>query len=251
MKKAIASNHSRSFSLGLFATLALAATSFGQAVITTGDGNGADTYVSNDSNRGPTYVAGLDAALNQRVYWDVRAKLTMLRFDVSDFVPGSLTDASLSLDFTSSNRTRTWTVYGLADSSLDNWDEASTNYNNAPGFQAADPGQYAFDETVWTSLGTWNIAAGAGVQTSDPVALNMDAFLTGNDNGLVSFLFVNDTDSNADWWMRSKEGAATEGLAPTLTLPNAQIVPEPSTYAVLFGTVALLGAVYFRRRKNA
>lgn len=251
MNKTVASLSSRRLLLTLGATVAFAATSFGQATITTAAGQGADTYLPNDANRGPTHVGGLEGAVNQRVYWDVRSRLTMLRFDVSPFTAESLTDATVSLDFTASNRTRTWTVWGLTDESLDAWDEAATNYNNAPAFESAPLGQYAFDTSAWTELGTWNINAATGAQTSDPVALNLDTFLTGNTNGLATLLFVNSTDTNADWWMRSKEGAVDAGFAPTLNLPDAQVIPEPSTYAAIFGALALVGTCYIRRRKNS
>lgn len=249
MKTSISSQFGR-LVVALGASLAFAAASYGQAVITTGHGDGADTFLSNDANSGPTVVHGGDAGLNMRAITDSRARVILLRFDVSDFVAGSLTDATLTLNFTASNRTRTWNVFGLTDQGLDGWLEGETNYNNGPGILPATLGNYAIDGAAWSTLGTFGVQAGTGQQTTNPVSLNLDTFLTGNTNGYASLLlaFPSGTDTNPDWTVTSKEGAAL--LAPTLNLPNAQAVPEPSTYAVIFGIVALSGAFYFRRRKS-
>lgn len=249
MKTSISSSFGRLL-CAMGASAAFAVTSFGQAVITTGHGDGADTYLSNDSNSGPTIVHGGDTGLNMRAITDLRARVVLLRFDVSDFVAASLTDATLTLNFTASNRTRTWNVFGLADEGLDGWLEGATNYDNGPGILPATLGNYAIDGTAWSNLGTFAVQSGTGQQTTDPVSLNLDAFLTGNTNGYASLLlaFPSGTDTNPDWTITSKEGNAL--LAPTLDLPSAQAIPEPSTYAMIFGVVALAGSFYFRRRKN-
>jgi hypothetical protein len=251
MKNLLSSVPSRCLLVAFGATVAFAATSFGQAIITTAHGNGADTYLSNDANAGPTVIHGGAGAMNVRAITNSRARTMLLRFDVSDFVAESLTGATLTLNFTATNRARTWDVLGLTDGNLSNWLESETNYNNAPGMLAADLGNYAVDTSVWSSLGTFAVSTTLGQQTSNTVSLNLDSFLTGNTNGLVSLLlvFAPGTDTNPDWWVTSKEGNPL--LAPTLNMPNAQIIPEPSTYAAIFGALALLGAVYFRRRKNS
>lgn len=220
-----------------------------QVSITPALGNGADTFLSNDSNAGPSVVHGASAGLNLRGLDGARARTILIRFDVGDYTPESLTNATLALDFTASNRGRTWTVYGLADASLADWDEATTSYSNAPGLLAADPGNTSIDPEAWTNLGGFAVVGGTGVQTTSTVSLNLDNYLTENTTGLVSFLFYfASTDSNPDWSVSSKEGA---GTAPTLNLPDAQIIPEPSTYTMIFGALALVGAIVRRRlRKN-
>lgn len=250
MKYSLSSHFGRLLLCAMGASMGFAAASFGQAVITTAHGDGADTYLSNDGNSGPTVVHGGDTALNMRAITDLRARVMLLRFDVSNFVAGSLTEATLTLNFTASNRTRTWNAFGLTDQSLDGWLEGDTNYDNGPGILPATLGNYAIDEAAWSNLGTFAVQSGTGQQTTDPVSLNLDAFLTGNTNGYASLLlaFPSGTDTNPDWWVTSKEGNGL--LAPTLSLPNAEAIPEPSTYAVIFGVVALSGAFYFRRLKN-
>lgn len=239
---------SRRLLIAFGASIAFAAISYGQAVITTGDGNGADTYLTNDANSGPDAVHGESASLNLRGFDGVRARTILIRFDVSDYVPESLTNGTISLNFTASNRDRSWTVYGLTDDSVANWEEATTSYSNAPGILPADPGFTGIDTNAWSDLGSFGVTSGTGVQTTDPVTLDLDGYLTGNSTGLASFLFhFTSGDSNPDWFVSSKEG----DIAPALNLPDAQLVPEPSTYAAIFGVAALLGALYFRRKKNS
>lgn len=232
-------------------SVAFASVSFGQATLTTFEGAGADTYLSNDSNSGAGVVHGSDGAMNVRAITDSRARLTLLRFDVSEYLAESLTEATVTVNFTMATRSRTWDVFGLAAENLDSWLESETNYSNGPGILSATSGNYAIDATAWSALGTFGVQASSGQQTTDVVSLNLDSFLTADTNGSVSLLFSFQpgTDTNPDWWMTSKEGDAA--LAPTLNLPNAQLIPEPSTYAAIFGLFALGGAVYLRRRKQS
>ncbi|TVR51421.1 MAG: PEP-CTERM sorting domain-containing protein [Puniceicoccaceae bacterium] len=228
----------------LFATASLSA----QAVISTAQGNGADTFLSNDSQHGPTVVHGAAGSLSLRAFTDVRARVIMLRFDVSNYIAESLIEGTITMNFTWATRARTWNVYGLMDESLGDWIENETNYNNAPGILPASLGNYAIDESVWAPIGTFAVTADTGLQTTNVTDLNLDDLLTGNESGLVTLLFAfpSGGDSNPDWAITSKEG--DPALAPTLNVPNA--IPEPSTYALLAGLTALIGAIYFRRRKS-
>src|SRR6185503_13281526 len=57
--------------------------------LTTADGSGADSFVSNDGNQSATSVHGGDGSLAIPNYDTVRAKATYFRFDLSD-VTGDL-----------------------------------------------------------------------------------------------------------------------------------------------------------------
>ncbi len=219
----------------------------GGATLTTEFGAGADTFLSNDTNAGPTVVHGGAGAMNVRAINDSRARIILVRFDVSELVPSTLTNATLTLNLTTATRARDWNVFGSSDPVVNAWDELTTNYENAPGILPADLGNYNIDTTVWENLGTFNIQAATGQQTSDTGSLNLDDLLTGNTDGMVSLLlaFPSGTDTNPDWWVTSKEGDPL--LAPTLNLPDAQVIPEPSTYAAIFGALALLGVLCLRR----
>jgi hypothetical protein len=226
-----------------------------EVIVTTADGNGADTLLSNDSQNASSHadaVHGSETTMFYRILADARMRMPYFRFDISS-VSGDLSGATLTLELTlnNGNRVRTLTVWGLVDGDGDLWDEATTSYDDAPGIlQPADggvdyeSGNYSLDPAMVTNLGTITTPAGIGLMSSTTVNLNLDAFLAADTNGHVSFLFTGGSDSNAQFSFATKENT-TEGITfPTLTLPNA--VPEPGTI-VLLAMGALLLLVYWRR----
>lgn len=105
------------------------------------------------------------------------------------------------------------------DETLDNWDEATICYSNAPGLLPAAIAAYAIDTVKMQKLGTISITATASAETSVPTDLNLDSFLAKDTNKLVTFLVIPDTsDSTATWYVSSKESTASP---PVLTVPNA------------------------------
>jgi len=110
-----------------------------EMVFSTAVGNGADTCLENDGqggNHGPDSVHGTDGSIPIRNYGGVRQKFGYIRFDLTG-IAGDLSGATLSITVNISNRNKNWLIYGLADESLDDWDEATTSYSNAPGMLPA------------------------------------------------------------------------------------------------------------------
>ncbi|MBB5353123.1 hypothetical protein HNR46_003376 [Haloferula luteola] len=198
--------------------------------VPTSYGSGADTYLSNDSNSGPTVVHG-NGTLNLR-YWEAtRSRQVLLRYDLGGLeAAADRTSATLSLTFTRSNRGRTVKIYGLRDESLDSWDEATTSYSNAPGALTAATGLFSYDlydgttnpSGAWELLGTFVVSNGAVPykDTSNVDTLPLDSFLASDTNNLISFLVVWDGDNAPDWDIASKENATTT-YHPLINLPNA------------------------------
>jgi hypothetical protein len=188
---------------------------------TTAVGKGADTTLENDAqsgNHGPASLHGTEASLTVRRFDGTRQKMLYLRWDLSS-TGGHLAQATLTFNVTSTaNRARVWAIYGLTDETLDNWDEATICYNNAPGMLPAAIAAYAIDPAKLRRLCTMNVGATAGIYTStvDP---NMDKFLSEDTNGLVSFLVIpNTTDTTATWYVSSKEATTlAPNLVPTIT----------------------------------
>ena len=219
--------------------------------VTTAAGSGADTFLSNDGqggDYGPDSLHGTQEGFEVRTAWDVRMKIGYLRFDLSG-ISGDMSGATLGLYLTSGKRDRTLSIYGLSNESLDNWDEATISYNNAPGMIANPPtplAQYAINADL-TKVADLPVTTAVGLHESDVSAL-MDTFLANNTNDMATFVVIYETtsaDTNPDWWFATKESVAANPtlMAPTLTLPNA--IPEPVTLALLgLGSVVLL-----RRRK--
>jgi hypothetical protein len=200
-----------------------------EVVRTTADGNGADTYLSNDGQGGdfgPDSIHGADTSLRAfRQLADTRSKTGYIRFDVGDLA-GDMTVATLTFDATFlKGSAKTVDVYGLIDGDDDFWDESTLTYNTAPGVLAATLGNYTLDTSKVTLLGTIT-TPGAGEPypvsfSSNPAELPLESFLEADTNGLVTFLFIG-TDNEGE--VASKEHETFN--APTLTLPYAVIGPK-------------------------
>ena len=192
--------------------------------VTTADGNGADTYLSNDGqggNYGPDSVHGTDGSLRAfRQLAGVRSKAGFIRFDLST-VAGDMSDATLTFEATFlKGSAKTVEVYGLTDGNGDFWDESTITYNTAPGVLPAALGNCTLDTAMVTLLGTITTPAAGGTYpvsfSSNPSDLPLTSFLDADTNKLVTFLFIG-TDNEGE--IASKEHETFN--APTLTLPNA------------------------------
>ncbi len=202
-------------------------------VVTTADGNGADTYVTNDETNDAESIMGAEPSLQVRNYAGVQVRIAYLRFDISAvqvdndrYIGGDLSEATMTLNISGTQQANV-TIYGLNDGANDYWNEATMSYINAPGIlyvpateiDGVPPGYYALDTGKITRLGSFPMAG--GLATSDPAALNLDTFLNLDTNKLITFLIVLEkSDSAADWRVTTKESATPE-LAPAMTFPNA------------------------------
>lgn len=211
------------------AVMAMPLVSRAGVVVTTTNGLGADTYLSDDgqTGQGPASTHGTETGFQHRVYSGVRMKVLYLRFNK----PTNLINyasSTLKINFTGANRSRTCTVYGLNDGDVgETWDESSVSYSNAPGIVWTSGTALAsyplIDSNRMTALGTWQWQNVTGQQTSDPSTLNLAPFLAADKDGLVTFLFVTTSDSAQSYFGTCKEAA--NGLEPVLTMPNAVVDP--------------------------
>ena len=212
-----------------------------QVIVTTADGDGADTYCPNDNqsggSQGPDSNLGSETRIRAfRQLTDTRSKTGYIRFDISN-VAGDLTEAIMTFASTyQKGGTKTVTVYGVNDGPGDFWDESTITYNTAAGLIPNPPttlGNAVVDPDESEELGTLATpgAEDPGEFSTDISLLNLDSFLAKDTNGLVTFFFQGDDNENE---IASKE--RTDGLIPpTLTLPNATLAarantPAPPTY---------------------
>ncbi len=148
-----------------------------ETVVTTADGNGADTFIGNDSNKGPNNNYGANVDMDIRYLTDTRSHIGYVRWDITSIGGMDPTGAQLRLWITSAENTRDCAVYALNDNVIDdNWGEMSITYNTAPGFLPTDPeanGNYIIDDPKMTYLGTFTIGADDDYVALD-VSINPD-----------------------------------------------------------------------------
>jgi len=209
-------------------------------IITTEDGRGADTYLSNDNQssiatNGPDATHGATTAIpGFRQLANTRSKAAYLRFDIEG-ISGDMSGAILTFAATNlKGAAKTVQVYGVIDGDGDLWDESKVTYNTAAGVISNPPtalGNCVVDTAKATLLGTLNWPAAGGTYpvtiSSSPADLPLTSFLEADRNGLVTFLFVGTDNEGA---IASKEHETFN--PPTLTLPNAGRGPKTSAICV-------------------
>ena len=210
-------------------------------VVSTEDGNGADTYLTNDSQQGPDTNTSAEVRMRAfRQLADTRSKTAYIRFDLTGAAETDLSDSYLTFEATYlKGGAKVVNVYGLMDGDGDSWDESTITYNTAPGILPATLGNCAPDLSMVTLLGTISTPAAGDPYpvrfSSNPTDLPLADFLAADTNKLVTFIFIG---TNNEGEIASKEHETF--MAPTLTM-----VPEPATLALL----GLGGVVLLRRRK--
>lgn len=195
--------------------------------VPTSRGDGADAYLTNDSNRGPTVTHGTKAFLEIKQIPNSRLRIAYLRFDITGLA-GSMNGATISLYGTSVPDDLPLAVYGLHENPVagagEFWDETQINYATASGLDAsAALGTYAFssDTTATALAATTGSGNGWNATVPNPA---LDDFLAADTNGVVTFIVVIDpaaTAKNNALTFSSKEGS----FAPVLTLPYASVPP--------------------------
>ncbi|MBN1816138.1 MAG: PKD domain-containing protein [Sedimentisphaerales bacterium] len=231
------------FLLGFTLFLSLVGSLQAEVIRTTKDPDypGADTYVGNDSQVGPTSNRGGENRMRIRQNNASRSKVSYIRFDINE-VAGNLSGAFLTFETTYAKSSgKNVTVYGLIDETLDFWDEMTIIYNNAPAMLPAADGFYDLDENKVVSLGTFVTPMDAApvLFSTDPASLDMASFLQSDKNGVVTMILVGADDETE---LATKEHATA--TPPTLTMPNASLGgamdPQPANGATVSPDVSQL-----------
>ena len=224
----------------------------------------ADTYLSNDSqtaSTGADDAHGTETSLQLRYGPASRLRMPVVQFDISDLQ--DFTGAAFNFELTQAqNNTRTLSLYGVSESLAASIDESTFSYDDAAFIQQPSEGGPAYNSGNWqfdggtlntftaattlTFLGSFSNAPGSiGLKSFSGTAL--ENFLSANTSGFVTFIIGGPT-AGEIYTIAAKEHATA--LAPTLDLPNAIAVPEPSAFALLAG-IAGMGCVGLRRRRRA
>ena len=116
--------------------------------VTTAMGNGADTYLINDSGPGAGNPQGTGGAIEVRNYDGVRQRIGFVRFDLSAYQGDTISNPTFSITADGLNRDRVVALYGFTNYAYTNastnqsfdWSEKNTLY---PGNAAAVGGASA------------------------------------------------------------------------------------------------------------
>jgi MprA protease rhombosortase-interaction domain-containing protein len=206
--------------------------------IGTAYGVGADAMVSENGGISATSGGNGEAATLDAVWGGASGSANqalLMRFDLSQVVPGSLTGARLDLTAASATTgTRTFMAYGLEQVAAGwDWEESSAQFNSAPGLAFDSNSQtLGIDNTFSATTHPDNpnvlnlgevtvgaIAAGQTVSISNPnlaVFLNLAAYYQDatSKNAVTIILQQVTSASQMSFW--SKEGNAA--LSPRLVI---------------------------------
>ena len=233
--------------MAMVAVIAMAGTASAVTIdITTAYGIGADGSGSEADGTAAVPVdlgdgTGINAALQTQPI--IRQAAVILRFDLSQIVPGSVTSATLRL-VDGGGRTSTINYRGVIEGSPnEGWNEATFTASTAPGIiwdGDAATAMEDFGSTVTTLLGQQYVATVTGqvwTFTSAPLL----TFLNADTDGMVNIVL---TDVSARHYVATKEGTYDP---PTLLLEADLVppIPEPAGLGLL--GVALLA---MRRRRS-
>ena len=196
--------------------------------VTTADGFGADTYLSNDSQNEPQYYPdsthGDETTMKLRNWDNVRLKIPYMRFDISSVKsPGIEIDSAKIALWPLAYKGNSFPViyiYALVGDSYDLWDEMTTCYNNAPGFfPGQELGYYELlDDMILVDSMIVDVDAVApGTGWRDGIAYfqseggdALDDFINNNDtDGLLTFAFIGGNVIDHDYDIASKEDTIT------------------------------------------
>ena len=215
----------------LLCLLSLAGFSFGEYVITTADGNGADAGLSNDSNKHADWYGGGSETVELRNLLNTRAKCAIFRFDLGSGIGGDSAGAVLSIIQSAGTTSRTLNIFGLVNEEEDNWDESSITYDTAPGFT----GPYVYtsndpNAAIYFEEGAWELLGSIDAGTEVPYDLEfsselLDSFIAADTNQMLTLcIYVESTDGRS-FYAAMKESSYDP---PTLTFPNASFATDPS-----------------------
>jgi hypothetical protein len=206
--------------------------------ISTGFGRGADAQVDENGGLSATSSGNGSGATLDAVWGGTGGSTNqaiVLKFDLSQVVPGSVTDARLDLTAADAiSGTHNFMVYGLEqDTSGWDWDESTVEFDGAPGLVFdGNSRTLGIDNTFTTtshpdnpnvlSLGQVSIAsaaAGGTVSLANPnlaAFLNLAAYYQGEESGELVTLILQQTNDATMASFYSKEGDAM--LAPRLVI---------------------------------
>ena len=220
----------------------------------------ADNWVSGASGFRDKHYGGWDqiSVQNGDSNNNEKERVGFFRFDLSPYTGGTISGAELQFLTNSQLVSDDFIIYGISDGGAsENFGEGVTttagdNIETDPSLQTWNNSGYAYGNgdslSDSASFGDLvNLGSMTGVNTGDVTvtfsSAALDTFLNNDGNNIATFLLFNTNGTGNIGGFKSKENGTNTGA--TLTLVP---VPEPSSFALMFGGLALCIAANRRKR---
>ncbi|MCM2369836.1 DNRLRE domain-containing protein [Aporhodopirellula aestuarii] len=168
-------------------------------LITTAQGRGRDAFVWRELSSGyeSDEMLLLKHCVSHRSEWDRKVYVS---FDVESAKELEIDSAELrftlvpsELGYVTRQKDAVCRVYGIVDESLDDWDEQSINWQNAPAnASAAD----AVDPNLTIPLGSFVIPQGIQTGSVGLKSKSIREFIESDTNGVITLIVVRETREN-------------------------------------------------------
>jgi hypothetical protein len=191
-------------------------------------GRGKDAFILSS---GPPDLAhstpGLLQVKNVEKTDSLYQRKSYVTFDLTPIAGQTILDARVEFTliptaFSSRFPDATFAVYGVADGPMDNWDERTIDWDNAP---ANGPGGAGVDLKKAVLLGRFVVEQGVQQGTFGVEGSDLKRFLQSDRNGLVTMIIVRETS-------RAEEKSIIHGFAgrrhPSATPPTLKLVLKAS-----------------------
>ncbi len=214
--------------------------------VSTGFGRGADAYVSENGVGTSAVSGGNGTGSSLDAIWGGSSGTTnqpiVLKFDLAEIVPGSVTNASLQLTAAADiSGSRTFKIFGLEhDASGWDWAESTIQFNGGPGLSWDHDSRTLGVSSTSTNtpniltLGTLTVGSMLAGQSINFNNANLSVFLNlaqyfqdTDESGLVTIILEPTTSSSVASFY-SREGNSL--LAPRLSLQGTAALPGDVNY---------------------
>lgn len=237
-------NHHRLLSMGLVALPLILASQSAQAasIVASHDNfvlNSQSGTVQSSGGTGETLVVK-DASNNIRKSW-LKFDLTGQNVDFSQ--PGTITLTLASVPAA----TFELSLYALNDTGVTapTWTESTITWSNAPGNGTSDSQKREVKESETTLLGkSGNIVQNTPTGTQYQFVISDLSTFLQSDNTITAIAISDQSNPSPSFSFASSENS-TEAWRPTLTFTQ---IPEPGSFALLSGMLALTWIALGRRR---
>jgi hypothetical protein len=190
-------------------------------------GRGKDAFILSSGPPDPHSTPGLLQVKNVEKTDSLYQRKSYVTFDLAPITGETILDARVEFTliptaFSSRFPDATFAVYGVADGVMDNWDEKTIDWDNAP---ANGPGGAGVDLKKAVLLGRFVVEQGVQQGTFGVEGKDLKQFLGDDRNGLVTMIIVRET-------ARAEEKSIIHGFAgrrhPSATPPTLKLVLKAS-----------------------